>query len=63
MQGYIQKKLVTKTEAARLLGVCRHTIYAMIQDKRLGTVHITATQTRIKLEDVERITGRIRSTA
>ena len=53
----MQKKLITKAEAARLLGVCRDTIYLMINDKRLTPVRITATQTRIRTEEVEKILG------
>jgi excisionase family DNA binding protein len=53
-----KKKLVTKAEAARMLGVCRHTLYTMIEDKRLIPVRITVTQTRIRVEDIERFLGR-----
>jgi excisionase family DNA binding protein len=52
-----QKKLLTKAEAARLLGVCRPTLYTMIEEKRLTPVRITATQTRIRTEDIEKILG------
>ena len=48
------KKLVTKAEAARMLGVCRQTLYSMIEDKLLIPVRITATHTRIKVEEIER---------
>jgi len=50
-----KKKLITKAEAARILGVCRQTLYSMIESKRLIPVRITATQSRIRTEDVERI--------
>ena len=50
----VKKKLVTKAEAARMLGVCRQTLYSMIEDKLLIPVRITATQTRIKVEEIER---------
>lgn len=50
-----QKKLITKAEAARILGVCRHTLYALIENKRLIPVRITATQTRIRTDDLERL--------
>ena len=53
-----QKKLITKAEAARMLGICRDTIYTMIADKRLTPVRITATQTRIRTEEVENLLGR-----
>lgn len=53
-----QKKLITKAEAARRLGVCRQTLYTMIDEKRLTPVRITATQTRIRTEDVENLLGR-----
>ena len=49
------KKLITKAEAARLLGVCRQTLYTMIDNKRLIPVKITATQSRIRVEDVENL--------
>lgn len=52
------KKLITKAEAARRLGVCRPTLYTMIREKRLTPVRITATQTRIRTEEVEKILGR-----
>jgi len=50
-----KKKLITKAEAARILGVCRQTLYSMIESKRLIPVRITATQSRIRTEDVERL--------
>lgn len=53
-----QKKLITKAAAARLLGVCRHTLYTMIDDKRLTPVRITATQTRIRMDEVDKLLGR-----
>jgi excisionase family DNA binding protein len=53
-----KKKLVTKAEAARMLGVCRQTLYTMIEDKRLTPVRITATQTRIRMEEIEHYLGR-----
>ena len=49
----LKKRLITKAEAARILGVCRHTLYSMIEAKRLIPVRITATQTRIRLDDIE----------
>lgn len=58
MQQQTQKKLVTKAEAARLLGVSRPTLYAMIEEKRLTPVHVTATRTRISLAEIDRILGR-----
>ncbi len=57
-----QKKLITKAEAARLLGVCRQTLYTMIDDKRLTPVRITATQTRIRTDEIEKILGSLIST-
>lgn len=56
------KKLITKAAAARLLGVCRNTLYAMIDDKRLIPVRITSTKMRIRIEEVEKILGREIST-
>jgi excisionase family DNA binding protein len=53
-----KKKLVTKAEAARMLGVCRPTLYKMIEDKRIIPVRITVTQTRIRMEDIEHFLGR-----
>ena len=53
-----QKKLITKAAAARLLGVCRDTLYTMIDERRITPVRITATQTRIRTEDVEKLLGR-----
>jgi excisionase family DNA binding protein len=50
-----KKRLITKAEAARILGVCRPTLYMMIAEKRLIPVRITATQSRIRTEDVERL--------
>jgi len=50
-----QKKLITKAEAAKLLGVCRHTLYKMIEDGRLIPVRITITKTRIRVSDLEKI--------
>jgi len=55
MEKNIVKKLVTKTEAARILGVCRQTLYMMIENKRLIPVRITATQTRIRIDDLEKL--------
>jgi excisionase family DNA binding protein len=53
-----KKKLVTKAEAARMLGVCRQTLYTMIEEKRIVPVRITVTQTRIRMEDIEHFLGR-----
>lgn len=53
-----QKKLITKAEAARRLNVCRPTLYKMIDEKRLTLVRVTATQTRIRTEEVENLLGR-----
>lgn len=52
------KKLITKAAAARLLGICRETLYAMIREKRISVVPITSTKTRIRMDDIERILGR-----
>jgi len=54
-QPVLKKKLITKAEAAQLLGVCRHTIYKMISDGRLKLVNITASKTRVRADDVDRI--------
>jgi excisionase family DNA binding protein len=53
-----QKKLITKAAASRLLGVCRPTLYKMIDEKRLTPVRVTATQTRIRMDEVDKLLGR-----
>ena len=50
-------RLLKPTEAARLLGVSRRKIFALIKDGTLHPVRLGKRTTRVALSEIERLTG------
>ena len=54
-------RLVTKSEAAKLLGVSRPTVYAMIKSGRLRVVSVTPTVRRIPFSLISAIMAGVKN--